>query len=62
MKKLLLIVTCVQFTLFGLAIPATGIAADILINDFEAADYGGWILGNPPAPPVRTVKALPFPA
>ena len=43
MKKFLLIVTCLSVTLFGLAAPLPASAEDdILINDFEAADYGDW--------------------
>ena len=43
MKKLRLIVTCLSFTLFALAMPSPASADDdILINDFEAADYGQW--------------------
>jgi len=42
-KKFLLIVTCLSVTLFGLAAPLPASAEDdILINDFEAADYGDW--------------------
>ncbi len=43
MKKLLLIVTCLSFAISGLAAPSPATAEDdILINDFEAADYGDW--------------------
>ena len=43
MKKNPFLATCLSFTLFAVAMPATARAADdILINDFEAADYGGW--------------------
>ena len=43
MKKLLLIITCLSFTMIGLAMPSSACAEeDILINDFEAADYGDW--------------------
>ncbi len=60
MKKLLLIATCLSFTLLGLATrslgqrPPANADDDILINDFEAADYGDWkvegkALGTRPA-------------
>jgi fructan beta-fructosidase len=43
MKKLLLIVTCLSFTLCASATPSPASAADdILINDFEVASYGDW--------------------
>lgn len=43
MKKLLLIVICFSFAVFGLAVSSAYCAEDdILINDFEAADYGDW--------------------
>ncbi len=43
MKKLLLIVTCFSFAVFGLGVSSASCADDdILINDFEAADYGDW--------------------
>ena len=43
MEKLRFIATCLTFTLVGLAIQSPTCAAeDILINDFEAADYGDW--------------------
>jgi len=43
MKRLLLLATCFSLTLFALAIPSpAGADDDILINDFEAADYGDW--------------------
>jgi fructan beta-fructosidase len=43
MKKLLLIVTCLSFTLCASATPSPASAADdILINDFEVAGYGDW--------------------
>ncbi|MBC8875721.1 MAG: glycoside hydrolase family 32 protein [Planctomycetes bacterium] len=43
MKKLLLIAACLSLTIFGLAVPSAFCAEDdILINDFEAADYGDW--------------------
>jgi beta-fructofuranosidase len=43
MKKLLLIAACLSFTLFAIALPSPASADDdILINDFEAVDYGPW--------------------
>jgi len=43
MKKLVLFVTCLSITLFALAVPSrASTAEDILISDFEAADYGDW--------------------
>jgi len=43
MKKLLLIVGYLSFTILGLAVPSASCADDdILVNDFEAADYGDW--------------------
>ncbi len=43
MRKFLLTVTCLSFALFGLAtISSASAEDDILINDFEAADYGDW--------------------
>ena len=44
MKKLLLLTACLSFLCFALAAPSPVCAAedDILINDFEAADYGDW--------------------
>jgi len=43
MKKLSLIAACLSATIFGLAAPSAFCADDdILINDFEAADYGDW--------------------
>jgi len=43
MKKLLLFASCLSFTLFALVVPSPARADDdVLINDFEAADYGDW--------------------
>ena len=43
MKRFQLIAAFLSLTLFGSAVPSLADAADdILINDFEAADYGGW--------------------
>jgi len=43
MKKLRLFASCLSLTLFVLAVPSPASAADdILINDFEAANYGDW--------------------
>ncbi|NQT41597.1 MAG: 2,6-beta-D-fructofuranosidase, partial [Planctomycetes bacterium] len=43
MKKLLLVVTGLSFALAALATPAPAVAEDdILISDFEAANYGDW--------------------
>ena len=43
MKKRLLCSSCLSFALLALALPMQANAApDILISDFEAADYGDW--------------------
>ncbi|HUT13740.1 MAG TPA: glycoside hydrolase family 32 protein [Thermoguttaceae bacterium] len=43
MKKLLLVATCLSLALFAHAMPSPASAEDdILINDFEGADYGDW--------------------
>ncbi|MGM0486375.1 MAG: GH32 C-terminal domain-containing protein [Planctomycetota bacterium] len=43
MKKLLLAATCLSFVVFALTVCSAAAAADdILIEDFEATDYGGW--------------------
>lgn len=43
MKKLPLIAACLSCLLFAFTAPASARAAeDLLINDFEAADYGDW--------------------
>jgi fructan beta-fructosidase len=42
MARLLLYAGCCSLTLLTRALPAPAPAVDILINDFEAADYGNW--------------------
>ena len=43
MKRLLPRASCLSFTLLVLAIASSANAGDdILMNDFEAADYGNW--------------------
>jgi len=43
MKKLQFLAVCLSLAFFALVVPSTASAADdILINDFEAADYGDW--------------------
>lgn len=43
MKKNLFFASSLSFVLFAVAMPSPATADDdILINDFEAADYGGW--------------------
>ena len=43
MKNLLLTAACLSFAIVALAMPSpVGAADDILIADFEAANYGGW--------------------
>ena len=61
MKKLPLLAIGLSFMLAAVAVPSpTSAADDILIHDFEAADYGDWrvegtAFGSAPAKSVETL-------